>query len=87
MRSAYPLIAALFVVSLMGVVLAGHWEVKEVKIWVAGHYEKVWVPPVYKDVIINNRLVRIKLRNGFWRVVWVPGHWKVIKVKVWVEDD
>ena len=74
-------------VLLVGVVFAGHWEVKKVKVWVAGHYEKVWVPPVYKDVVINNRLARIKLRNGFWRVVWVPGHWKVIRVRVWVEDD
>ena len=76
----------LFVVAFLSVVVAGHWEVREVRIWVPGHYEKVWVPPVYKDVVINNRVVRIKIRNGYWRVVWVPGHWKSVKVTVWVED-
>ena len=84
MRSAYGVIATIFVVFLVGVVFAWHWEVKEVKVWVAGHCEKVWVPPVYKDVVINNRLVRIRLRNSFWRLVWVPEHWKVIKVWVYV---
>ncbi|MCX7702625.1 MAG: hypothetical protein N2234_00765 [Planctomycetota bacterium] len=65
---------------------AGHWETKEVRIWVPGHYEKVWVPDEYQDVFINGKLVRIKIRNGYWKVVWVPGHWRVEYVQVWVED-
>lgn len=65
---------------------AGHWEVREVKVWVPGHYEKVWVPPLYKDVVINGRLVRIKIRNGYWKVVWIKGHYRIEYIRVWVED-
>lgn len=65
---------------------AGHWEVREVKVWVPGHYEKVWVPPLFKDVVINGKLVRIKIRNGYWKVVWVKGHYRIEYVRVWVED-
>jgi len=83
------LLGLVFVVAFgisSSVLYAGHWEVREVKVWVPGHYEKVWVPPLYKDVIINGKLVRIKIRNGYWKVVWVKGHYRIEYVRVWVED-
>ena len=64
---------------------AGHWEEREVRTWVPGHYEKVWVPSEYRTIYPNGRAVTIRVRGGHWKVVWVPGHWRVERVRVWVE--
>jgi|GEM_PF-1834724 len=77
---------ASFVLAFGVTLFAGHWEVQEVKIYAPGHYEKVWVPDEYQDVVINGKLVRVKIRNGYWKVVWVPEHYRTEYVRVWVED-
>lgn len=73
---------------------AGHWEWREVRVWVPGYYEKVWVPPRYEVVFIagyfdhgvwiNARHERRLVSDGHYRREWRPGHYRIERRKVWV---
>jgi hypothetical protein len=74
----------------------GHWQVHEKKIWVAGFYEKTWVPPKYREVFvpghydpygnwIEGHHERRLISEGYYRQEWRPGHYKIERTKVWVE--
>ena len=64
--------------------------------WVSGHYtyrteevlvaperfEKVWVAPKYKEIVSGSETIRVKVRDGYFKEVYVPARYATQTVKV-----
>lgn len=74
---------------------AGRWEWREVRVWVAGTYEKVWVPPRHEVVFVSGHFDRCGrwvsgyherrlVSDGHYRQEWREGHYRTERRRVWV---
>jgi hypothetical protein len=63
----------------------GHWTVQTYRVWEPGFYRTEFVPPLYRDIVDQCGItVRICVRQGFERQVWVPGRYVTRTKRVWI---
>ena len=68
--------------------VAGHYEIRNERVWVPRTCNRVWVRPVYRRVFQYGCSSRVLVRPGYWRNdsvggfyrdagrrVWIPGSW------------
>lgn len=67
---------------------AGHYEMREVEVCVPGYYKTVWVEPVYRiERDCHGNQIRIMVKCGYNRKVWVPPTTRTECQKVWVAGE
>lgn len=59
----------------------GRYELREVKKWVEGRYDQVWVAQSCNDQ--SRRYIK-KCEPGHYERRWVPGHYEKVEQWVWV---
>jgi hypothetical protein len=73
--------------------IPARYEVVTERVWVPGHVDRVWVPPVYREVGRRHghyrghgrcgprggRFGRVVVRPGYWRTVEHPGHYELVE--------
>jgi len=65
---------------------SGHWEVREVRVFVPGQRRVVHVPAEYGwRLDACGHRVRFVVRAAYDRVIEEPGRWEVRRQRVWVE--
>lgn len=73
----------------------GHWEWRDVQVWVPGHSGRVWVPPRYETVFVAGHMTvqgtwieghhETRLAaQGYYRDEWRPGYYRTERRQVWV---
>jgi len=68
----------------------GHWETYTIRVWVPAQWQKTWVPPVVKIVIVRDHLGLPHprpqvVREGYWENQRVPGYYRTEFQRRWVE--
>ena len=65
--------------------IAGHYESRCERVWVAGCSRKEWVPPCYEwRVTACGQRYQVLARAGYWHTVSEPGRFETRNVQVWV---
>ncbi|MFC1588213.1 hypothetical protein ACFL54_07880 [Planctomycetota bacterium] len=64
--------------------IPGHYIYKTQDILIPGYFKEVWVQPKFKVFKKGCFRLRIKIRDGFYKRVWVSERYETRTVKVWV---
>lgn len=64
----------------------GYWESRtEVVLVEPARYEEQWVDPEYKDIVgADGKTVKIKVREGYYRQVYVPPRYETRTLQYWI---
>jgi len=63
----------------------GHYETRCETVRLPGHYESVWVEPVYERRVDHcGEVTEVLVRPGYHKRVWVEGGYETREVRVWV---
>lgn len=64
----------------------GRYEYRTEQVLVqAAHYTQVWVGPEYKEITQDDgTILKIKIRDGYMKQVYVPARYETVTTRVWV---
>ena len=65
--------------------VAGHWTLREHKVWVAGRTESVWRPARFETRYDACGVAfQVQVRTGHYETIQHPGRWEWRTQRVWV---
>ncbi len=66
--------------------VSGYWAYRTENVLVApARYEQVWVEPLYKEFVQKDGTkVRVKIREGYLKEIYIPAQYEPRTVKYWV---
>lgn len=60
------------------------WEWVPREVWIPERWDTVYVPPVYRQEVVNGQVVVIVVQAARYDRVFVPGYWDVVWDRVWI---
>lgn len=64
--------------------IPGHYEWRDVQVWVPGYWHEEYVPPVYQWRIIDGQEVLVMVQEGWVQRYYVPGHYEIVAQSIWI---